>query len=153
MKYETISLPEFRVIGISVRTTNQNGGAGKEIGALWKRFFNEGIMDQIPEKESGDIYCIYTDYETDFNGPYTTFLGCKVRSIGNIPEGLEAKTIPAATYQVYTSTGKLPDTVIATWKFIWQSGIERTYKADFDLYGSSLQETDQAVVKTFLSVK
>lgn len=33
----------FNIIGISVRTTNENDQAAKDIPALWKRFISEGI--------------------------------------------------------------------------------------------------------------
>jgi len=31
----------MKIIGISVRTTNQNGQAMQDIGNLWQRFFSE----------------------------------------------------------------------------------------------------------------
>jgi hypothetical protein len=33
-----LNLGDFEIVGIAVRTTNQNGEAEKDIGALWKRF-------------------------------------------------------------------------------------------------------------------
>ncbi len=73
-----IRLKPFQIIGISVRTSNQNDHSQKDIGALWARFTKDNLQDQIPGKLSSDMYCVYTDYETDYNGPYTAVIGCKV---------------------------------------------------------------------------
>ena len=152
MQYETKTLDAFPVIGIAVRTTNENGQSQRDISLLWERFFKDNIMAQIPDKESNAIYCVYTDYESDANGAYTTLLGCKVTAIQTIPEGLAALTIPCTTYQVYKSVGKLPDSVLKTWMHIWQTPVNRSFLADFDVYGAKAQDPDHAEVETYLSV-
>jgi predicted transcriptional regulator YdeE len=149
----TLQSPAFHVVGIYVRTTNQNGQSQKDIGKLWQHFFEQGIIDQIQYKDGFDIYCIYTDYESDQNGAYTTILGCKVSSFGNIPPACIGKTIPAGSYEVHTSQGKLPQCVLDTWTQIWQSSSPRAYLADFDVYGVKAQNPDNAVVDTYVSVK
>src|SRR5579862_1938517 len=146
MTFETIQLDEFFIIGISVRTINQNGQSQKDIAGLWVRFMQENIMDIIPDKITNEIYCIYTDYSNDFNGGYTTLLGCKVFSIHNVPERFTGKTISAGNYQLFLSTGKIPDSVVATWEYIWSSKTERKYLADFDVYGIKAHEMDSAEV-------
>ena len=55
-------IQKFNVIGISVRTTNENGQSGKDIPALWSQFMSEEIQSKIPNKVSEDLFCIYTDY-------------------------------------------------------------------------------------------
>src|SRR5215213_3050663 len=112
---QTMNLPSFYLIGLAVRTTNENNQAMKDIGELWGRFLGENIPSKISNKVSDDKYCVYTDYESDANGPYTTLLGYKVSSLDSIPEGLTGKEIPAANYQVFTAKGKLPDIVVNTW--------------------------------------
>jgi predicted transcriptional regulator YdeE len=147
-----ITLDKFYVIGIAVETTNQNAKSQQDIGKLWERFFSENIISRIPGKISDDIYCIYTDYVNKAEGNYTTILGCKVSVLNNIPEGLTGKTIPASTYLLYKSVGKLPDCVITTWKTLWQSPIERSYLSDFDVYGQKSQEANNAEVETYVSI-
>jgi predicted transcriptional regulator YdeE len=153
MSHTTTTLDEFTIAGISVRTTNENGKAANDIGALWQRFFSENVIDKIDNKVSDDIYCIYTDYESDFTGAYTTIIGCKVIANAQFSGGLIVRKVPSSTYQLYKSTGRLPDTVLATWQEIWQSSIERNYIADFDVYGEGCRDPDNAVVETYVSVK
>jgi len=106
----------------------------------------------IPNKENSDIYCIYTNYENDFNGLYTTILGCKVNSFDNLPNDFFNITIPSTKYQVYKSIGKLPDCVVTTWSAIWQSNINRKYVADFDVYGQKAHNKENAEVHTYVSI-
>lgn len=154
MTHKTVELDQFQVVGISVRTTNQNEQSKSDIGNLFTMFTRLGLVDKIPNKKTSDIYCIYTDYEGDFNAPYTVILGCKVLSIDeNLANGFVGKTIPKTKYQVYKSTGKLPDCVGETWNKIWKSDIDRKYVADFDLYGAKSQDPNHAEVDTYVSVK
>lgn len=146
-------LNEFFIMGISVKTTNQNGQAMQDIGGLFGKFFAENIIEKIPNKASFDVYCMYTDYEGDFMAPYTTIIGCKVSSLEKIPEGLVGKKIPATKYKVFNSKGKLPECVGKTWGEIWQSNLDRKYLADFDVYGMKALDPNNAEVETYVSVK
>jgi predicted transcriptional regulator YdeE len=153
MQYETITLDLFYLMGIAVRTTNEGGQSQRDIGLLWQRFYKDNILAQIPNKKSDAVYCVYTDYEQDANGFYTTILGCAVSTLQTSPGSLIGITIPKAMYRVYTSVGKLPDSVLATWMHIWTSTINRAFAADFDLYGAGAQDSHAVEVKTYLSVR
>ena len=41
-----ITKPGFKVIGISVETTNKNMQAAHDIGALWQHFIQEDILNK-----------------------------------------------------------------------------------------------------------
>lgn len=154
MDYKEITLETFFIVGIAVRTTNKNGYSQEDIGNLWTRFISHDIRELIPNKLSYDIYCVYTDYESDFMGEYTTIIGCKVSSIENLHEGLIAKEIAASDYRLYCSQGKIPECLGKTWVDIWQSSdSDRKYAADFDIYGIDAEDPDDAKVYTYLSVK
>ncbi len=152
MDQQKKQLGSFYIIGISCRTINKDGQSGKDISELWGRFYKEDILSKIPNKESNDVYNLYTDYESDHNGYYTTILGCKVESLDSIPAGLTGKLITSAQYNLYISTGKLPDCVLKRWQDIWTSGIERAYIADFDVYPEA-GNMENARVETYLSLK
>jgi len=148
-----IQLDPFTLMGISVRTINKAGQSANDIGALWQRFIAENISAQIPFKLSNDTYCLYTDYESDFRGRYTTFIGCVVASESIASEGLSTLVIPQAEYLRIESKGVLPDCVIQTWNEIWNSPVERAYGADFDVYGKGCADPKNATVDIFLSIK
>lgn len=150
------SIQKFYVIGIATRTTNQNGQSAQDIEALWGKFWGEEIQNQIPNKVSDEIYAVYTDYETDFTGAYTTIVGLAVSSLDNIPQGLVGITIETAVYQKNVSKGKMPEAVFNTWLEIWgnnELNSKRAYKADFTIHGQKYYDGDNAEVETFISVK
>lgn len=148
------TIEKFFVIGISVRTTNEGGQAAKDIPQLWEKFITENIAAKIPSKVSDSVYGIYTEYEGDYTQPYTTVLGCKVSSLDNIPDGFIGLTIKADNYEKYTAKGKMSnDIVYKKWTEIWQSNLNRTYLADFEVYGERSVDMDNAEVDIFISVK
>jgi predicted transcriptional regulator YdeE len=149
---EDVTLEEFFIAGISVHTSNKNGQSKKDISELWGRFMNENIAEKIHNKVNGNLYCIYTDYESDFMGMYTTILGYSVSTLEGIPDGLTGEIIPVLNYKLFKSTGKLPDCVLNTWKEIWESGIKRKYLVDFDVYPPDAFISANPIVETYLSV-
>jgi len=147
-------IQQFHVIGISVRTTNQNQQATQDIPELWNRFMAEGIMDKIPNKTDRAIYSIYTDYEKDHTKPYTTILGCKVSTLSSIPDGMTGKTIEEASYIKYTAKGNLNQGIVYNeWAKIWNTHLPRAFTADFEIYGEKVQTPENAEVDIFIAVK
>lgn len=149
----TQRLEEFSVIGISVRTTNENGKSAQDLPTLWATFMGQGIIEKIPNKLSDDLYCMYTDYEQDHTRPYTTILGCKVSTLETIPEGMVGKTIESENYTKFVAKGDLAHGVVLdTWIKIWNSDLPRNYTADFEVYGPNAQNPENAEVTIFIAV-
>lgn len=148
------TIDTFYIIGLSVRTENGNGRAAQDIPALWNRFFTEGISAKIPGILSEDLYCLYTDYETDHTGPYTTVLGYKVNNLESIPEGLTGAVVPGKNFEVFTASGKLSDGVVfREWTKIWNMPLERAYSGDFEVYGSKAQNSEDARVDIYIALR
>jgi predicted transcriptional regulator YdeE len=149
---EKVHIEGFFFEGISVHTTNQGGQAGNDIGALWGRFMSDNILNKIVDRLSDEVYCIYTDYESDYTGAYTAVLGCKVSSLDNIPKGLISLTVPQSDYAKYIAKGRLPDCVGEAWQQIWASNVDRTYIADFDVWGPKACNPEDAEVEIYVGV-
>lgn len=148
------TIQKFNVIGISVRTTNENGQAGKDIPALWNKFMTEGILEKIPNKIDNSIYCIYTEYDKDHTKPYTTILGCSVSSLDNIPNEMVGKTFDEAKYTKHVAKGNiLQGMVFDEWTKIWNSDLDRTFTADFEVYGEKSQNPENAEVDIFVATR
>ncbi|TDQ27805.1 GyrI-like domain-containing protein [Tenacibaculum caenipelagi] len=143
----------FYVVGISVRTTNEDQKAMEDIPALWQRFMSENIAKQIPNKSSDEIYAVYTDYESDYTKPYTTIIGCRVDEITNIPEGMISKKIEAPSYEKHVAKGNLTEGVVYNkWIEIWNEDINRAYTSDFEVYGSKAADPTNAEIEIFIGV-
>ena len=151
MQKETIA--PFQIIGISVRTSNQENKAAIDIPALWNQFISENIMDKIPNKITSEVYSIYTNYEGDHTQPYDTILGCKVSSLDNIPEGMIGKAFEGGKVAKFTAKGNLEDNIVyEAWLDIWGVHLNRTYTADFEVYGAKSMDRTNAEVDIFIAV-
>ncbi|MET3035755.1 GyrI-like domain-containing protein [Chryseobacterium sp. NRRL B-14859] len=144
----------FKVIGIAVRTTNENNRAATDIGALWERFMKEDILNAIPGKVDNTIFSIYTDYEKDHTKPYTTVLGCKVENLDHIPDGMVGYSFDGGNYIKFTTKGDLSKgLVINEWLKIWEMDLGRIFTADFEVYGEKAQNLSDAEVDILIAVK
>ena len=124
MKSQKVHLENFKIVGIAVRTTNQNAKSAKDIMELWQRFYSENISSLIPNKIDEDIYAVYTDYKSDYTADYTTLLGYRVNSIDNLPEGLEGREFDGGNYLEIKAKGTRPLSVFNTWQEIWVKDME-----------------------------
>ncbi|AYN04640.1 GyrI-like domain-containing protein [Flavobacterium sp. 140616W15] len=150
---ELITIEEFFIIGLSIRTTNENEQSATDIPALWNKFMTENTIENIPNKIDSSIYSVYTEYEKDYTKPYTTILGCKVSSLDNIPAGMTGKTIAKETYKQFTAKGNLADgIVIQKWIEIWNTDLNRKYTADFEIYGEKASNPENAEVPIFIAL-
>jgi len=132
---QKVKIESFKIIGISVRTTNENDQGAKDIPALWGKFMNEQTLPAIPNRVDDTVYCLYAEYEGDETKPYTTILGCKVTSLDVIPEGMIGKAFDGGDYLKTTAKGDITqDLVIDKWSEIWQSKLDRSYSVDFEVY-------------------
>lgn len=151
---DKVTIKAFKVIGISVRTTNENGQSAKDIGELWNKFMTEGILDKIPNRIDNTIYSIYTEYESDHTKPYTTILGCKVENTDTVPNGMITKTFNGGTYTKFVTKGDLTKgAVYEEWSKIWNSDLQREYTADFEVYGEKAQNPTDAEVDIYVATK
>lgn len=152
MQKQTIE--PFKVIGIKVRTTNENGQSAKDIGELWSKFLSENIAEKIPNKIDNSVLSIYANYQGDHTKPYDTVLGCKVNELNEIPNGMVGQEFQGGEYVKFVSKGSLNKGVVyETWTEIWNSNLERIYTADFEIYGEKAQNPEDAEVEIFVAIK
>lgn len=151
---DKLKIEPFKVIGIAIRTTNENGKATKEISDLWDRFINEKIMEAIPNKIDSIVYSIYTAYESDHTKPYTAIIGCSVENLNDIPEGMIGKSIDGGNYVKLSTKGDLTkDLIINKWVEIWEMDLNRAFTTDFEVFGEKAQNPVDAEIDFLIAVK
>lgn len=149
-----VKIEPFKVIGIAVRTTNENNQAATDIPVLWDKLMSENILNTIPNKIDTTIYSIYTDYEKDHTKPYTTILGCKVENLDHIPEGMVGKSFEGGDYVKFITKGNLSEgLVINEWMKIWNMDLNRIFTADFEMYGEKAQNPADAEVDILIAIQ
>lgn len=149
------NINDFAVIGIEIRTTNKNGQSAHDLERLWQQFYDENVSYKIANKNSDDIYSIYTDYDSDYTGAYTCIIGLRVESLDEIPVGLVGREIKGKRYKRFIAKGKMPGALLSVWQNIWEKDEElnRAYTADFEVYGNKSNEGADSEVDIFIALK
>lgn len=150
---ETVKKEEFNVIGIKMKTTNENAQSAKGIGRLWEKLMNENTVNNIPNKIDSSILSIYTNYEGDHTKPYDAIPGCRVTTLNHIPKGMIGQTFNAQNYAKFTSKSDLMQGVVYdTWSEVWTKDLNRTFNADFEVYGEKAENRNDAEVDIYVSI-
>lgn len=162
MEQITIKLSEIKIIGINARTRNEleMNPETALIGNIVGSYFQNNLSNKIlNRKKPGVTFSIFTDYESDFTGNYTYFIGEEVESFDNIPEGFSTLLINSQTYTKFTAgPGPMPNICIETWQKIWQMndqamGGKRNYHTDFEIYDERSADRKNTILDIYIGLK
>jgi AraC family transcriptional regulator len=153
----TIILKEgFRIIGVELKTTTNNGRNCIEIPQFWERILQEGLIGKIPDRKTERVLLgICMDFEP--NGRFSYIIGAEVSNTENTPDDMVSRTIPAATYAVFTARGKMPGSIQDTFKYIYQewlptSDYQRADSAEFELYDERCDNSENSEVDIYIPI-
>ena len=147
------TLSQIFIVGLAVRTANAPGQAEVDIPKLRERFYHENVAEKISNRMNNDLIVVYTDYEGDYQKPYTCLIGHAVSDLNQVPEGLTGRAIPAATYAVFDVEGTFPASLINAWGKVWKMTLDRTYKADFELYPEDFNPMDNSSSAIYIGIE
>jgi predicted transcriptional regulator YdeE len=136
------------IVGIKLRTSNTE--AMNTIPPFWGKFYQEGILNQIPNKVSSDIFAVYTDFENEGKnneGQYSLIIGAEVENLDNVPQQFVSTVIPASKRVVFEVEAGHPEKVAEKWMEIWQTDLPKTFISDYELYKASGEITIHIGVK------
>lgn len=142
MDPELVTLDPFRVVGITVRTTNAAEASADRaaIPGLWGRFFAERIGEAVGGASTQAIvHGVYWDYESDASGAYNVTVGVTAQASDRSHPDLSVIDIPGGSYLAFEATGAPQHVVPQTWGHIWSYFSEprpmgRTFTTDFERY-------------------
>ncbi len=150
---KTTKKDALKIVGISTKTINAPKKAEVDIPALWQKFGSLDLANQLAEKKSSEVYCVYCNYEGDHTEPYTTLIGFSVPLDMDVPDNLVSVTIPANDYAVFVAEGDLiGGKTIETWQKIWQAPLKRDYVADFEVYGKEAANLQDGKIDIFIGI-
>lgn len=162
MQKTVTELPEIKLLGILCRTNNtaEMNISSAKIAPTIQKYFRQAVGEEIPNRKNpGTTYCVYTDYESDFTGDYTYFIGEEVKVGGDSMEGFSSIIIPAQNYAKFTrKPGIMPEVCIDMWQNIWKMksgelGGKRAYLADFEVYDKRALDPSKTVLDIYVGVK
>lgn len=142
----------FKIAGVKIKANNKE--LLKRIPLLWNQFFVENVTSKIKNKADPNIlYAVYTNYQNDQNGNYDFMIGFEVLEFENLEGEIVGMLVDNSKYLEYTSQGGSIETVKQIWQTIWQSKIDRKYKADFEVYDLRTMNTKNSEVKVLVGIK
>lgn len=163
MEKVTVQRPEIKLVGITTRTNNADEGGSdpskRKIGPILQRYFQQCLGDKIrSRKNPGTTFRLYTNYESDWRGDYTYFVGEEVIAFEEIEPGFQSLTIPSQDYVKLTHSGSMPTVCIQMWQAIWAMGKEdfegeRTYLADFEVHDQRSLDPQNTTLDIYIGVK
>lgn len=136
-----IYIEEFTVVGLTVRTMNSDefNPEKSKLPLLWNQFYS--LIESIPSRLNSSIFGVYSDYESDATGHYSMTAGVLVNPAVSMPN-LSMVRVQAGDYLVFEGKGEMPQTVVETWKRVWEyftleSDYQRSFRTDFEQYNGS----------------
>ena len=144
---------DFKLVGLKLigKTTNQNNQSAKDCGTLWQKFERDKIFELIPNKLSNEVYAVYFDYKGDETNSFSYFIGCKTDKSSETPKELEDLVIPSQDYTRFSAKGVMTGCITDAWKQIWNSGLNRKFGFDFEVYDERSQDWSNAEVDIYIS--
>lgn len=130
MKAPVVTIQGFTVVGLEYFGNNQNG----EIPAMWP-VFNER-EEEIPNKLPLGAYGVCSDMDAQGNFSYVACV--QVSEVGELPNGMVVKSVPAGKYAVFTFTEDLSklqafyQNIYGVW--MQELGFERDNRPDYEHY-------------------
>jgi predicted transcriptional regulator YdeE len=163
MKKTIVERQEMKCVGIQVRTNNQKE-IDKMSGNIFpciQRYFHQALFAKIPHRKSpGTTYCAYTNYESDYQGDYTYFIGEEVTFLEPfLAEEFQSLIIPAQSYAKFTTPpAAMPEVIINAWQHVWQLSPEnlggrRRYLTDFEVYDERAADHQNIVLDLFIGIE
>ena len=133
MSYEVHFDEGFTIAGVSARV---DPAEPQTIGEVWGRFYGAGGVRSVPGRLYDVVYSVYCEYERDYTKPYTVVIGCAVDPLAATAQGLTVVDVLPGKFAVYKAEGEVPQAVLDAWSAVWATPLDRSYKADFDRYGT-----------------
>ena len=154
MDIPIVTTPAITLQGLSVRT--KPSSAGEDIMEAVSKF--KGLLTK--DMPARDTYCVYTDYESNYKGAYTFFVGTIYQEKDILPDHFKVFTLPQQDcLKFITDRGPMPTIIIDEWQKIWKLedtnslGGKRLYKADYEIYRQTEVDPLHMQVEVFLGIK
>lgn len=141
MDYKIVGKESFKVIGKSIQTSTLGGENNRKIASFWKEVNSNGFVEEL-EKDCGSLGILGICMEYDHQLENLTYLIAAEKNKEQVPDGLEEREIPAATWAVFPVIGAMPDAMPRTWKRIFSewfpaTGYEHAGGPEMEVYSSN----------------
>jgi len=153
MDYRIEKKTAFRIVGIKLRTTMENGECYRSTPEFWNDLMKDGGQEDIMALMNGEPAGLLglSNYSMDFGtSEFDYYIACA--SNKPVPDGMSEFTVPASTWAIFTCTKKEADAVqkleqriVMEW--LPTSGYQFAKAPDIELYSEEVWEVWIPVIK------
>jgi AraC family transcriptional regulator len=118
MNYAMVEKESYPVVGKAIRVSCKNGENSREIPKFWQQSHETGLVDRL-DNLNDEVETIGICMDFDEVKEELTYMIAVRNTDDHIPDGLEERVIPAATWAVFESIGPMPDAIQKVWKRIY----------------------------------
>ena len=157
MKPKILAKEAFLVIGPAIRVSTENEENFKRIPLFWEEVMQKDMLRQIPNvinQNTSFGFCMDFD-----ESRFTYMIAMEVDSLDGVPDDMIGRTIPEATYAVFTAKGPVVKSIQETMRFIYSKWFpESVYKhamtPEFELYDERchVEDVELAEVDIYIPV-
>ncbi|MBH5319606.1 AraC family transcriptional regulator [Paenibacillus sp. GSMTC-2017] len=155
-----VEMSKLTLAGVSIRTSNADeAGPSRKLPQLWGTYFSSGVAAKPYNVNPHFIYGLYTDYESDASGAYTTLIGHEVGE-GTAEQEIDGTIaiVPESKYLVFTTKkGPVQEVVAEMWGVIWayfKDAVEvRAFTGDFERYDGRNFDPANTEVEIYIAIK
>jgi len=135
MKYRIIEKEAFQVMGVSIKTTQEENMNKMIIPKFWNEFNHSGKCEAL-NKHAIENNVLGVCYDGKPDGTFSYMIGV-IASAKH--QDYETIHIPKATWAIFESRGPMPHAIQKVWSDVFEiflptSGYEHAPMADFELY-------------------
>lgn len=138
MDYRIEEKKAFRVVGLKLTTTAENGKSYKQIPALWGEIIQSGQQNSILALMNQEPYGFLgvSDYDPELEtSEFDYYIACP--SDMAVPDGMSEYNVPAATWAIFSCENvrdlqKLQQQIVMDW--LPTSGYEFGHTPDIEFY-------------------
>ncbi len=157
MEPRLVDLDSFQVIGFELRTTTEKNRSQSEIPAFWDRVIQDGGIDRIPGRTRQDVLlgiCL----DGDASGAFSYLIAAEADPPTALPADMVCRTVPAATFAVFTARGPMPQSIPEAFRRIHQewlpkSGYRQADGPVIEWYDERFHKGDEAELDIYVPVR
>lgn len=154
MDYHIEKKNAFRIVGVKLHTTMENGKCYRSTPEFWQNLMKDGGQNNIIALMNGEPAGLLgmSNYSPDFStSEFDYYIACA--SNRPVPDGMIEFTVPASTWAIFTCTEKEADAVqklehriVMEW--LPTSGYQFAKAPDIELYSEEVWEVWIPVTKS-----
>jgi len=144
----------LKVIGIELETTTEYELVRVDLASLWKKFNVKSFKKKIHDTISDDFYIFYHNYNPNNRNEFTLLVGCLVKTLENVPQGLTGREFTSQKFVRIISASKSINDIHEIWNHFNTRliSINRKFSYDYIELKSTKDNYFFDSVKLFVSI-